>query len=218
MKKLFCTLLMLVSINGFAGEWMADPDTGCQAWNVAPSAGESIKWTGSCKNNKANGKGILQWYANGNIGDRYEGVYQDGHMHGKGNYAFANGNRYEGDWRNSRRNGKGIQTWTNGSRYEGEWVDDKQTGYGILYRASGTREEGEWQDGNLVNQVHNKHACDNLYAGQKVNAPIHGLATLFGQTTESSIVLGFSRETGLVTIRSINNSQMVGEVYCDELR
>lgn len=219
MKKLLCAILMLYSINVIAGEWMADPDTGCQAWNVAPSEGESIKWSGSCKNNKANGKGVLQWYRNGNEGDRFEGVYKNGHMHGKGSYAFANGEQYRGDWRDSRRNGKGVTTWPNGDRYEGEYQDDRRQGYGVYYYSSdGKRREGEWQNDKLVAQVHNKRACDRLYAGKKVKATVSGLVNLFGITNEDAIIIGLSKEEGVATVQSLNNSQMIGEVHCDELQ
>ena len=74
-----CGLGLLVfsvfSVNTWAGEWIADSTTGCQVWNGNPSPGDSISWSGSCTNGKATGKGVLQWYLNGNPQGRYEGDY-----------------------------------------------------------------------------------------------------------------------------------------------
>lgn len=192
-------------------------------------------YIGNFKQGNKNRSGIYTWAS----GDRYEGEWKDDKRTGKGTYTYASGNRYEGEWKDGKTTGKGTLTWSNGDRYDGDWKDDKRTkgiltfangdryegefkedqrnGYGINYDKDG-REEGYWENNKLVSRVYDKRACDSLYAGKKVKAPLQGLVTLFGVKTEDAIVVGFSRDAGVATVRSINNSQMVGEVPCETLR
>jgi hypothetical protein len=130
--------------------WISDVNSSCQVWNPAPVSDESIKWTGSCSNGKATGKGILQWYRNGKPTGRYEGQYRNGHMDdGKGLYVFANGDVYEGDFVDGKRTGKGKDTLHNGDVYEGEFVDSEWNGKGDLYDSKGWKLTGKWIHGKL---------------------------------------------------------------------
>ena len=110
MKKIIYVSIAMYSCGVFAGEWISDVDTRCQVWSRTSSTegkSISIKWSGLCENNKANGKGILQWYVNGKLISRYEGDLLDGYI-----------------------NGKGVSIWTNGLKYDGEWKNNVQSGYG----------------------------------------------------------------------------------------
>jgi hypothetical protein len=80
--------------------WIADSKTGCKVWNPAPQARETIRWSGSCQDGYAQGKGTLEWSENGRPGDRYVGEYQGGKRNGHGVVTMSNGTRIEGDWRN----------------------------------------------------------------------------------------------------------------------
>jgi len=51
-------------------EWIADK-RGCKVANPFPRAGESITWSGPCKNGFADGQGILQWFFNGKEDDQH---------------------------------------------------------------------------------------------------------------------------------------------------
>lgn len=62
------------------------------------------------------------------------------------------------------------------------------------------------------------HACDNLYAGKVVNAPVSGLVNFFGIKSEKAIILGVSSRNGVATVRSVDNSSMVGELSCESLQ
>jgi hypothetical protein len=161
------------SISAFAGEWIADDRTQCRVWNSNPGPNESIKWSGSCSDGKASGKGILQWYKNGASngryegdffagkrhgkgintdpdGSRYEGNYFDDMMHGKGIIILPNGNRYEGDFFDSKPHGKGIRTLPTGASYEGGFFAGKLHGKGILTFPDGSRQEIEFRDGKEI--------------------------------------------------------------------
>lgn len=78
------------------------------------------------------------------------------------------------------------------------------------------RKEAERQ--RREDEYRREHACDHLYVGKVVNAPVTGLVSLFGIKSEKAIVLGFSNRNGVATVRSVDNSSMVGEVSCDSLQ
>lgn len=167
MKKIF--LIFLFSANTFAGEWIADSKNGCQVWNPNPKAGESIEWSGGCKNGKPSGKGILKWYKDGKAdsvlegefvngdlngqgkststnGGSYEGNFKEGQPHGQGKMIFTGGNDYyEGGFKDGKRNGKGKYVAADGSGYEGYWIDGLKEGKGKYSFADGSSYEGNWK-------------------------------------------------------------------------
>src|SRR5262245_8366526 len=52
--------------------WIAD-QRGCKVANTFPRPGETITWSGPCKNGYADGDGVMQWFLDGKEDDRYEG-------------------------------------------------------------------------------------------------------------------------------------------------
>jgi hypothetical protein len=126
--------------------WISDARTGCKIWNSNPTPGETIEWSGACTDGIASGRGVLQWYRQGEPSERYEGEVSDGKANGRGtlktDYA-----QYEGDWRDGLQNGSGVFTWANGSRLEAEWRDGRANGHAIFNWISGSRFEGEFRDG-----------------------------------------------------------------------
>jgi hypothetical protein len=63
-------------------------------------------------------------YANG---DEYEGDYEDGKMHGKGIFKYANGEAtYDGCFKYDKRSGEGKMTYADGDEYDGNWKDGKK--------------------------------------------------------------------------------------------
>src|SRR5512145_3322835 len=103
MKQIFLrTLAVLVLAAAMAGgvqaqsedsEWIADK-RGCKVANPFPRAGETITWTGECKNGFAQGQGVLQWYLNGKEDDRYEGTLEAGWAEGHGVLSRGDGGKY----------------------------------------------------------------------------------------------------------------------------
>ena len=127
--------------------WIADARTGCRVWNAGPQPGETVSWTGGCRNDDlAQGRGVLQWFKDGKPGDRYEGEFRDGKRQGRAVVTFANGNRYDGEFRDDYANGRGVFTFVSGNRYDGEYRDGKRTGRGVFTFADGSRYEGEFLD------------------------------------------------------------------------
>jgi len=66
----------------------------------------------------------------------------------KGVRKYENGDKYEGEFFNGKLHGKGIYTYANGDKYEGEFVDGKFTGRGTF-----TCSNGKQFTGNLENKV-----------------------------------------------------------------
>ena len=52
--KWLLLLTVLLSGYSFAGDWMAD-SKGCKVWNNNPIEGETVTWSGACKDGLAEG-------------------------------------------------------------------------------------------------------------------------------------------------------------------
>ena len=58
----------------------------------------------------------------------------------------VNGDRYEGEWRNGRMHGKGVKVMANGDVYNGTWENDKAEGNGVkVSNAHWSSLVGAWQ-------------------------------------------------------------------------
>jgi hypothetical protein len=126
--------------------WIADK-RGCKVANTFPRPGETITWSGECKNGYAHGEGVVQWYLNGKEDDRYEGNLDMGWAEGKGALIKSDGGKYAGDWKHSTQHGTGRFDAPDGSFYEGQWKDGKPHGQGQYRRPDGKVFIGEWVDG-----------------------------------------------------------------------
>src|SRR3954451_17182422 len=80
--------------------WIADK-RGCKVANTFPRAGESITWSGPCKDGYADGEGVMQWFLNGKEDDRYEGQISMGWAEGHGVLPKIEGGKYDGQWKHS---------------------------------------------------------------------------------------------------------------------
>jgi hypothetical protein len=126
--------------------WIADK-RGCKVANTFPRQGESITWSGACKDGFANGEGVMQWYLNGKEDDRYEGQVNMGWAEGHGVLTKVDGGKYDGDWKHSVQDGNGRYDAPDGSFYEGQWKNGKPHGQGQYRRPDGKVFIGEWVDG-----------------------------------------------------------------------
>ncbi|NDH62993.1 MAG: hypothetical protein EBY18_15390 [Alphaproteobacteria bacterium] len=128
MRSLFVVIGMVVFASPASAQysppqWTADARTGCRVWNSSPEPGDSISWTGGCRNSLAQGQGVLQWFMDGKPGSRFEGEYRDGLLNGRGVYVFANGSRYDGEWRNGLPSGPGRLKRADGTVVSGNWTN-----------------------------------------------------------------------------------------------
>jgi len=157
MRKLFLvSVLLLASTSAHAeenkGDWIADAKTGCKVWNPVPASDESITWSGNCKDNKADGKGSLDWYKNSELQSTIIGVMQDGRCAQECSVKTKGGDSYVGEMKDNLPHGKDKIIRADGGQYEGEIKDGERHGKGTLKFASGELYSGEWKNGKMNGQ------------------------------------------------------------------
>lgn len=126
--------------------WIADK-RGCKVANPFPREGESITWSGECKDGFATGQGVLQWFFNGKPDDRYEGNLDMGWAEGRGVLNKGDGGKYDGEWKHSMQEGVGRYDAPDGSVYDGQWKGGKPNGAGQYRTPEGRMFMGQWKDG-----------------------------------------------------------------------
>src|SRR5690349_13624036 len=85
-------------------------------------------------------------------GDRYEGEWKDGQLHGFGKAIKAK-YVYEGDFQNGEKDGMGVITYDNTSKYEGSFKDGNKHGYGKDFLGNGQTWEGEYFNGKKKEEI-----------------------------------------------------------------
>lgn len=145
--------------------WTADTRTGCKVWNPQPQPGETMTWSGACKDGLASGPGAVEWIENGLVTEHTDGVRVAGHLQGPGSLVSSNGDRFEGEWKDDRKNGHGTYTTADGARYVGEWKDDRFDGQGTLTDARGNKYVGAWKAGRRNGQGTATFSNGSTYSG-----------------------------------------------------
>lgn len=159
--------------------WQKATNVNCLVWNPSPDPDDSVTWTGSCVDGKAEGRGTQTfrfpdrgtwkeeryegemqggklngqgtlYYENG---DRFEGEFSDG-QRARGSLYYANGAKYEGTFANGGFNGPGKFTYADGSYYEGNFANSLPNGKGTLTQIGAPPISGAWTNGCLRNGVH----------------------------------------------------------------
>ena len=143
----FC--LMVLHGPAAAGEWLSDPETGCQVWSEEPQTGEKVFWTGPCADGKADAKGVAVTKIGDELYSRYEGDYAKGKRQGYGVLVFTGGVRYQGEFKDDLFDGSGIWSTIKGDRYDGEFVAGKFHGKGVWETAQGDRYEGDFRNDKI---------------------------------------------------------------------
>jgi MORN repeat len=129
-----------------AGAWVADAKSGCQVWNPNPQLEETVAWSGSCANGRAEGHGTARWVKGGATSETDEGEWREGHQTGTGKQSWTTG-RYEGELADGEPNGHGVLVMQK-LRYEGDFRNGRPNGVGTL-TAGGESVQGTWKDGCL---------------------------------------------------------------------
>ncbi len=107
-------------------------------------------------------------------GDRYEGEFRNGLMHGWGLYVSKLGDRYEGMFENDLRNGRGTQTTTSGDRYTGMFVSGIRHGLGSQTQSDGSRYAGDFRNDMINGRGVMYYPDGSKYAGDFMNGRKHG--------------------------------------------
>jgi hypothetical protein len=142
-------LVMCAWNQAMAGTFMTSVE-GCKVWDPNPVPGETVSWSGACKDGFADGPGIRKWMLSDKPGSTTEGTFVAGKLEGQGIAKSSNGGKYEGEFRGDSPNGKGVGTSADGTVYTGDFVDGLRSGKGVTVFPDGRRYEGEFAD-NLWN-------------------------------------------------------------------
>lgn len=126
-----------------AGVWIADGRTGCRVWDAVPEPGETIRWSGACRNGYAEGTGVVEWYKAGSLTSTVEGTLRAGHLEGRALTQMVNGDRIEAEFRADVMEGLAVMTKPDGTKATMHFHENKPLGRVTLLRADGSKMEGE---------------------------------------------------------------------------
>ncbi len=146
--------------------WTLDTAGKCRAWNAIPRPNETLSWSGDCRDGKAAGIGVAQWYTDGKPGQRDEGPFQEGRLDGKGVRILPSGDRYEGGFKEGRYNGSGTYFVVNGNRLEGEFQNGTQFFHGSFFYKDGGRFDGDLREGIKSGKGVFLYASGGRYEGE----------------------------------------------------
>jgi len=132
-----------------AGDFIADPGTGCKIWDPHPLAGETASWSGDCVQGTAHGAGTVLWLRDSRPFEKDEGRWDQGRQSGRGTQDWRSG-RYEGELVAGEPSGQGVMMLQT-SRYEGEFRNGKPNGQGTVTNLEGVF-RGNWKEGCLVDK------------------------------------------------------------------
>jgi len=155
---LTCLSLLLSAPIYAIGEWISDIKSGCKVWNYHPTTNETITYIGNCVDGKANGKGSITWYKDGNKIGLSKGEYIDGRINGNCSYTgFESGimtRHIKGECKDGLLNGKGSETRYKNSEIESVYIGGHKDGkfhgegtYTTIEGGKGIHYRGEFNDG-----------------------------------------------------------------------
>ena len=126
---LLTCLSLLTGVANAEGNWITDQN-GCKHWNSNPQAGETITWSGECKDGYASGEGTRQWYMNEKpVSENYVGSMSGGKYNGNGKSTLSDGSIVQGMFTDGQLNGHGkIYTSKDGLSMEGEFINNEPSG------------------------------------------------------------------------------------------
>jgi hypothetical protein len=197
-------LLFLAGSVVAADRWLAT-DSGCKVWSDEPLAeGETVAWSGGCKDDKLDGTGQLTVTREGRPVVRFDGEMRGGKANGKGRMEVVTDNgpeRYEGSFKDSLLDGYGVLILANGDRYEGGFRQDKPDGFGLYQGADGLF-QGDIRKGKPHGEGYEKLPGGEQYRGWFYQGQRHGIGTLLltsGETYEGGFVDGVAHGQGRFT-------------------
>jgi hypothetical protein len=134
---------------------------------------------GDCQN----GRGLYQ-FENGN---KYNGEFKRGFMHGSGAIVFANGNKYNGDWREGSREGIGVYYFLTGNVYTGSFRKNKFDGKGTMTFSSGNKYAGKWENDQPHGEGIYTFASSDRYEGTFLNGKFNGFGRMYYKNGEKYV-------------------------------
>lgn len=198
---IFCIFAYSSAFGEFKGEWLELKNKDCSYWREHPKNGESITWSGDCKNGKAHGYGELSISMYLKLDRTIIGNLAEGKLQGKATIKYAKGAILQAKFIDSKIHGKSIMkypdgsiketehengnlirvlryTWADGAIYQGDWKDGKLHGKGIMKLPDGGTYEGDWHRGKANGKGLFKHADGTIYEGDFRHGKMNGKGLL----------------------------------------
>ena len=154
MRKLIFALFIFITADNFAqniGQFIQDKKTGCQVWSDNYSPNDSVTWKGTCKDNFADGNGILTWFQDKKVFATYVGNLKKGNPNGKGKYVIENYGILQGIFAEGLLNGQGTAEYFNfGQKQIGSFKNGVLNGKGEINYTDGRKLKGNFVNGNLL--------------------------------------------------------------------
>ncbi len=106
-------------------------------------------------------------------GDVYDGEWENGQRHGRGEYTGVNGDKYYGEWKDGKRDGKGVFTGV----LHCQWTGLEGPDGAPLSITSSLHYEGDWKGGMRHGLGTCTFACGDSYVGSFANDSPDGCGT-----------------------------------------
>ena len=133
------------------------------------------RYVGKIAKGLPHGFGVKTWPD----GKRYQGSWNRGKMHGKGELIIGEGESYTGEFRNGLPWGLGIRKWANGDYYEGEYTKGFQQGSGLfISNDQGWKYDGQWETGKMSGIAVCQWSDGTTYTGEWKDCMKEGQGTL----------------------------------------
>ena len=135
--------------------WMKlDSRPKCYVWRQSLKRDESVTWTGSCADGRADGLGVLKLSWKGTafrvVAVEGTGILRNGRMEGRWIERFVRGTVWEGLYLEGKRHGRWVERHPSGTVHEGPYVEGKRHGRWVsCFSGEGAWIE-IWGDGTVV--------------------------------------------------------------------
>jgi len=185
MTKLVLVILSVIVLSNYSyaqsGEYIKDSSQGCLVLNDNGD-GVTVTWTGACKDNYADGEGILTWFQNGELAAKYEGHMIKGISHGKGKYTFPGWGTMEGNFVDGVMQGQGRMDMENGGKLIGNFVDGNLLDLDAKYLSRLQKNDLGTKDTTAIYKGGNSNTL--FYYALVPEGKVKGVLVLFPSTGE----------------------------------
>ena len=134
----------------FAGRWIKSENGACLLWNHDPEETQKVRWGGACKDGRAHGDGVAEWYSYQRPPDRCECSFIAGKAEGMGSYRWFDSVHYVGEFKAGVIEGKGFIRYPDNEMYEGDFKNGYPDGWGVLMLPDNTRKMGRFREGAFI--------------------------------------------------------------------
>lgn len=191
--------------------WVADRNTGCKLWSQSSPPGETVTWSGQCKDGLASGEGEAKWSLDGTVRETNKVRLVKGRAEGQAEVRNTNGMRLTAEFRNGLAV-QGTLEMPDGSKYIGQF-DDRMNpaGQGRVILPDGSLYQGEFQGGHATGSGKMTFANGNIYVGQFKDDKFDGFGTFtYADSSQYSGLFKDGKFSGHGTLKRADGTKYIG--------